>query len=73
MLPVGESRVIEGQTLQEFYVGCQRNSDMGSLNQIVTEQRLLRETAAKNLMKCGDVVYRFTVKDGFAQQILLCV
>ena len=73
MLPVGECGVIQGKTLEQFNIGCEGDSDMGSLNQIMTEQRLLGKTATKNLVKCRDVINRFTVEDRFAQQILLRV
>ncbi len=51
MLPVGECRVIEREALEQFNIGCEADSYMGSLNQIVTEQRLFGKAAIQE--SCG--------------------
>src|SRR4030095_4809052 len=71
MLSLCKRRVVEWKVLEQFNVGRESDAHVSPFDQVVTEQCLLGKPSVKNLMKGLNIVYRFSVKHGFAQQILL--
>ena len=65
------SRVIERETLEEFNIGCESNAHVRPFDQVMAEKRLLGKASVQNLMEGLNVIYRFSVKNCLAQQILL--
>ncbi len=73
MLTLTETRVIARQVLKQLDVAGEADAGVRAFDQIVTEQGLGRKTGFENRGESLNVVNRFAMKDGFAEQVLLRV
>src|SRR5206468_3566702 len=73
VLPLAVAGVVIRKLLEEFHVGRQSHANMGSFDEIVTEQPLLRETPGQYFGEGLDVVDGFPVIDCGAEYVLIDV
>src|SRR6476646_333790 len=73
MLPFTVARVVVRELFEYFHVRRQSDAYVGSFDEIVTEQSLLRESAVEYFVKGANIVNGLAMVDGFAEQVLIDV
>ena len=73
MLPVAVARIVVRELLEEFHIRGQCDAYIGSFDEVVTEQPLLRKASAEYFVKGANIVNGLSMVDCFAEQVLIDV
>ena len=73
VLTAGKCRIVGRQCFEQLNIGGEADTDVGTFNQVVTEQRFGREAFADDLVKSGDIVDGFAVKHRLGEEFLVGV